>query len=252
MFLKVILFTLAFALIPGSNVQAKCRHPRDCNPTAITDNDICDFHKVDNDLYRGGHPTCDGLSKLEALGIRTFINLGGAEARIQGCENDARKAGVRFISFHISTLQIVLTGVSDERLRSLFALLQEAPKPIFLSCSLGRDRTGVIVAIYRVKRRELSFQEAKQEAVYYGYRPRFIGLRKVLERYIDPRELGLLPAPSLSAVPLESICLPKGIGHDISAGFELGHCSWISTVGTACWLSLRSRTARWRGPHPRE
>ena len=113
----------------------------------------------------------------------------------------------------------MLTGVSDERLRGLFALMQKAPKPIFLSCRLGRDCTGMIVALYRMKRQELSFSKAEEEAVYYGYRPRFIGLRKTLERYKDPRELALLPAPGLSAAPPESVCLPKGIGHDISPRF---------------------------------
>jgi hypothetical protein len=209
--LKLIVFAAVFPLLTACvTSDTKCRYPGDCNPTTITDSDICDFHKVDNDLYRGGHPTCSGLSKLEALGVRTFIDLGGSEAGLHGCEDDARRVGVRFLSFHISLLQIVMTGVSDERLRRLFALMQKAPKPIFLSCSLGRDRTGVIVALYRVKRQELSFSKAEQEAAYYGYR-RFIGLRKTLERYKDPQKLGSLPAPSLSAVQAESVCLPRGV-----------------------------------------
>jgi hypothetical protein len=32
-----------------------------------------------------------------ATGIQTFINLGGTEAAIRGCENGARKSEVRFI-----------------------------------------------------------------------------------------------------------------------------------------------------------
>ncbi len=207
---KVVAFAVVCVLLtPCVLSAAKCRHPRDCNPTTISDDEICDFHKVDNDLYRGRRPTCSGLSKLEALGIRTFIDLGGAEAALHGCEDDARKAGVHFASFHISLLQIVLTGVSDERLRSLFDLIQKAPKPIFVGCRLGRDRTGMIVALYRIKRQELPFGKAEEEAVYYGYRPRFIGLRKTLERYKDPRELRLLPVPSLSAAPPEGVCLPR-------------------------------------------
>jgi protein tyrosine/serine phosphatase len=212
MSLKAIESLLPLLLLMSSvTLAARCRRARDCNPTTITDNEICDFHKLDDDLYRGGHPTCSGLAKLQALGIRTFINLGGAEAALHRCKTRVEMAGVRFISFHISLVQIVLTGVSDKRLRKLFTLMQEAPKPIFLSCSLGRDRTGVIVALYRMKRREAAFNEAEQEAIYYGYRLRFRGLRKALERYKDPQELGLLPAPSLSAVSPASVCLPKGI-----------------------------------------
>ena len=205
--LKVAAF--AFLSIHAATLAIARGLPDDCNPTTITDSEIRNFHKVDSDLYRGGRLTCGGLAKLQALGVRTFINLGGADGAIHGCESGAKSAGVRFVSFHISVLQTVLTGVSDGRLRSLFAFIEEAPKPVFVSCYLGRDRTGMIVALYRMKRRELSFKEAEQEAVHYGYRTRFIGLQKTLARYKDPRELDLLPAPSLTRAPLDSVCIPK-------------------------------------------
>jgi len=177
-------------------LEAKCREPLDCNPTSITPREICNFHKVDNDLYRGGRPTCNGLAKLEALGIRTFIDLGGAGAAIHACKAEAMAHGIRFIRVKISLPKIILMGVSDAQLRELFATMQNASKPIFVSCSLGRDRTGMVVALYRIKRGEMSFNEARQEAVYYGYRPRFRGLRITLNRYEDPGEVEDLPAPS--------------------------------------------------------
>ena len=112
MSLKANLFTLAlFLLTTASNVEAKCRCPHDCNPTAISDSDICNFHKVDNDLYRGAHPTCRGLTKLQELGIRTFVNLGSAESAIHGCEDEAKNSGVRFISFPISAVQTAFMPV---------------------------------------------------------------------------------------------------------------------------------------------
>src|SRR5437773_8038681 len=61
--------------------------------------------------------------------------------------------------------------------------MKSAAKPIFVSCSLGRDRTGMVVALYRMKRGEMSFNEVWQEGVYYGYRPRFRELRNALDRY---------------------------------------------------------------------
>ena len=163
--------------------------------------------KVDNDLYRGGRPNCPGLAKLEALGIRTFIDLGGAEAAIHRCKREAELRGISFIRVKISLPKIIFTGVSDKQLRNLFEAIRRAPKPIFVSCSLGRDRTGTVVALYRMKRGEMSFDEAWQEAVYYGYRPRFRGLRVALNRYQDPSELAQLPAPSPSPPPAK-LCEP--------------------------------------------
>ena len=200
-------FLVLVLLIFPAVLKARCREPRDCNPTSITPKEICNFHKVDNDLYRGGRPNCPGLAKLEALGIRTFIDLGGAEAAIHRCKREAELRGISFIRVKISLPKIIFTGVSDKQLRNLFEAIRRAPKPIFVSCSLGRDRTGMVVALYRMKRGEISFDEAWQEAVYYGYRPRFRGLRVALNRYQDPSELAQLPAPSPSPPPAK-LCEP--------------------------------------------
>ena len=84
--------------------------------------------------------------------------------------------------------------------------MKAAPKPIFVSCSLGRDRTGMVVALYRMKRGEMSFEEARREALYYGYRPRYRGLRNALERYQDQRKLELLPVPSADPPSAATVC----------------------------------------------
>jgi len=170
-------------LIIPAVLEAKCREPRDCNSTSIRPREICNFHKVDKDVYGGGRPTCLGLAKLEAIGVRTFIDLGGAGAKIHPCKGEAELRGIGFIRVKISVLQVVLTGVSDKRLRNLFEAMKSAAKPIFVSCSLGRDRTGMVVALYRMKRGEMSFNEVWQEGVYYGYRRRFRELRNALDRY---------------------------------------------------------------------
>ena len=138
-------------LVSPITSEAKCREPRDCNPTSITPREICNFHKVYDDLYRGGRPSCIGLAKLEALGIRTFIDLGGAGAAIHPCKAEAAARGIRFIRVKIRLPKIILTGVSDAQLRDLFATMRNASKPIFVSCSLGRDRTGMVVALYRMR-----------------------------------------------------------------------------------------------------
>ena len=151
---------------------------------------------MDNDLYRGGHPSCAGLARLERLGVRTFIDLGGAGGAFHHCKSVRNGTGIQVYHVKLSLADITLLGISDEKLRSIFALMQKSPKPVFLSCSLGRDRTGVITALYRLNRGEMSFAEAQDEAIYYGYRPHFIGLRKALDRYRDPQELKLLPAPA--------------------------------------------------------
>jgi len=197
-------------------VRARCFYhfPQDCNPTSISDQDICDFHQVDSNLYRGSHPKCSGYVKLAALGVRTVINLeGGASGELHDCERKMHEAefGFRFISFHINSLETALTGVSDQKMSLLFTLMQQAPKPIFISCRLGKDRTGVVVALYRIKRHEMSFSQAQREAHYYRYTSRLIGLERTLHRYRDSRALATLPTPVISSERPQEVCRPKGL-----------------------------------------
>jgi len=205
------MIALASCSVASESWHSKHPHPHDCNPNAITQKEVPNFHYVDNDLFRGGHPTCAGLLKLEDLGIRTIVDLGGGAAgTLEHCK-DAQAVELHVIRYKISLPEILLFGVSEKKLQRLFALMQNAPKPILLSCSLGRDRTGLIVALYRLKRGEMSFPEAEQEALYYGYRPRFWGLERAFERYKNPRELARLPAPAPAEAPAESVCRPKSL-----------------------------------------
>ena len=89
--------------------------------------------------------------------------------------------------------------MSDKKLRQLFAEMGRAPKPIFVTCKLGDDRTGVIVALYRMRRREMSFGRAEQEALRYHFHPDLLlGLKVTFDRYRDRREVNALPNPDPS------------------------------------------------------
>jgi len=189
---------------------ARCRQSRECNATDVTEGEICNFHKVDEDLYRGGRTSCSGFAKLRGLGIRTFIDLGGADSALGDCDAYTSGLGSQFVRFHISPVQTALTGVSDEKLRKLFAFMQAAPKPMFVSCALGRDRTGLIVMLYRARLRELPLDQAEKEAIHYGLREGFLGLRRTLRLYKDPPRLAALPAPTSSAKSAGGECFPSG------------------------------------------
>jgi protein tyrosine phosphatase (PTP) superfamily phosphohydrolase (DUF442 family) len=218
--LKVIaLFVLSFLTLSGI-CQGKLffrhwvpyRFHHTCNPTTISERDIQNFHRVDSDLYRGAPPKCSGYIKLARLGVKTIINLqGGGRGALERCQ---RKKGLRlrFISFDIPLLETTVTGISDQSLRRLFAMMQRAPKPMFITCRYGEDRTGVIVALYRMKRGEMSFSQAEREALYYGMERYLLpGLKETLDRYKNPQELRSLPAPTLSAFRPESVCYARVI-----------------------------------------
>ncbi len=198
----------------AANAEARLfRHPSrsECNPTTITDKDIRGFHQVDADLYRGGHPRCSGYEKLAGLGIRTIIDLQGTpeqKARDCSAKGHAGEFRFQFISFKINLFRTTLIGVSDKQLDRLFSIIAQAPKPIFISCKFGEDRTGLVVALYRMKRGEMTYAEARQEALYYGFEPNNCGLNRTFKRFKDPRKLAALPSLMESSTPA-SVCLPN-------------------------------------------
>ena len=196
-------------LLVGMPLVSAADFPRDCNPTPITDADVLNFHTVNAELYRGARPQCSAYAKLARLGIKTIVDLeGNTKDTIEDCILQPNQ--FRYISFRIGPGESALTGVSIEKLQRLFQILHDAPKPIFISCRYGKDRTGAIVAVYRMKQGELSFEQANREALYYKLSRRFIGLRKTLLRYRDPALLNSLPAPGIPQ-PSGSSCVPATI-----------------------------------------
>jgi tyrosine-protein phosphatase SIW14 len=50
-------------------------------------------------------------------------------------------------------------------------------------CALGQDRTGVIVAVYRIEEQGWSLKEAEQEMQDFGFNDMWINLKKLLKNY---------------------------------------------------------------------
>ncbi len=176
--------------------------PHDTNPTEITDEDICNFHQVDADAYRGGRPRPSAYPKLVKLGIRTIVNLeqisqAETEKAVLTDLNKTLKPEERvgFISFPIDDHQIALTGVSDRQIHNLFEELHDARKPIFIHCYHGKDRTGAVVVLFRMARQEKSFKDAYEEALHYKFSKLDLGLKKTIGRYRTSKPLESLPRP---------------------------------------------------------
>lgn len=176
--------------------------PLDSNPTPINSEDVCNFHQVDAQLYRGGRPRPSAYLKLAAAGIRTIINLEEEDsAEKEKVEIDNLNLWlppdkqVRFFSLPIDSTEIEEIGISDDKLRSLFKQIRDAEKPIFIHCYHGKDRTGAVVAIYRMLMKQKSFSEAYKEAYHYGFVREVYGLSKTVDRYGSEKWLRTLPRP---------------------------------------------------------
>jgi hypothetical protein len=93
---------------------------------------------------------------------------------LEGLAEDEREAveleptGV--ISRPISAWQIYAIGITQGALEVILETIAQAPKPALVHCQHGQDRTGLVVAAYRVVSCDWSKEAAMDEALRFGYR----------------------------------------------------------------------------------
>jgi len=105
------------------------------------------FGRVTDTLYRGGQPALAGFSTLQAMGVGIVVNF-----RDEGAEMATEKRQVE--SLGIEYIGIPWSGhdePSSVQVVKFLDLIRANPKTkIFVHCRRGADRTGVMVAAYRI------------------------------------------------------------------------------------------------------
>jgi tyrosine-protein phosphatase SIW14 len=110
--------------------------------------DLPNMFKMNENVYRGGRPTLAGMKQLKKMGIETVINIENDEEAIAADKKMAQAVGLRWISIKFDTWKKPVDAKVDETLK----LLQDRSLgPIYLHCKHGRDRTGMIMGLYRVE-----------------------------------------------------------------------------------------------------
>jgi len=142
--------------------------------------ELPNFHQVNQQLYRGGQPQDGGLRTLKDLGVKTIVNLRGEDAHTRAESEEAQSLGLRYYS-------ISLPGFSrpkDEEVGHVLDIIN-APEnqPIFIHCRRGKDRTGTIIACYRIYHDGWTAEQAKDEARRYGLGWVEIGMRHYIDKY---------------------------------------------------------------------
>ena len=127
--------------------------------------ELPNFHQVNETLYRGGQPHPGGLKKLSELGIKTVINLRGASEDTQKEQAEAEASGMRYFNIPMPALG----RPTDEQVERALAVIDARENwPVFVHCQRGADRTGVIVAVYRILRDQWTAEQAIDEAKRFG------------------------------------------------------------------------------------
>ena len=111
-------------------------------------------YKISDELYRSAQPEREGFTALQKLGIRSVLNL-------REYHKDTRKA--RHTQLHLMAYPVAAGEVTASDVENCLALIANAPKPVLVHCWHGSDRTGIVVAAYRIVFQNWSVAEAEKE-----------------------------------------------------------------------------------------
>jgi len=127
---------------------------------------IENFARVAPGLYRGGQPTLEGLQYLKAQGFKTVVTL-----RLYHSEKEEVEAqGMTVVEIPLQGDIFGSSPPTEKDLKLFFdTVLDPARQPVFIHCAHGKDRTGTMIALYRMEMEGWTAEEAMAEMQYFGY-----------------------------------------------------------------------------------
>lgn len=137
------------------------------------------LYRVDDKLYRSEQLIADDVSDIHDQNIKTIINLRYFDRDDDRAIFDGQR--VNLVNEPLLTWQVRSADIA----RVLYAIERGQDKgAVLVHCYHGADRTGIIIAMYRIIYQNWTIQDARQEMQQgdFGYH----SVWKNLERLLDP------------------------------------------------------------------
>lgn len=129
-------------------IELSCKHPLDSkieNSCVVSE----------QTLWRGARPNPEAAAALVELGVKTVVSLELLQDDRNAFEaamissSDSRE--VQYFQIRDwEPLVILARSKVDDHVAHFLAIARTQPKPIFVHCRSGQNRTGVMVAAYKV------------------------------------------------------------------------------------------------------
>jgi tyrosine-protein phosphatase SIW14 len=163
---------------------------------------VPNFHQVNDHLFRGAQPLPEGFKSLAKLGIGTVIDLRAEHSSAVEAEA-VKAAGMRYVSVPMNGFH----APSNEQITKILGLIDSITDgPVFIHCRRGADRTGTVIACYRIKHDHWAGDKAVAEAESFGMSFTEVGMKHYIRGFRPPQEPGEGPKnlPPAPATPVAS------------------------------------------------
>jgi protein tyrosine phosphatase (PTP) superfamily phosphohydrolase (DUF442 family) len=121
------------------------------------------FGEVTPLLYRGAQPDYKGFKALAESGVQIVVDTRGHREKSEGKE--VKMLGMKYVA-----IPWHCPFPPDDTFAKFLKLIKENPKKkIFVHCRLGDDRTGMMIAAYRMADEGWTADEAMREMQKFGF-----------------------------------------------------------------------------------
>ncbi len=147
---------------------------------------------VPGQIYRSGMLTTAALNKvIREHDIKTVIDLGAwvvdTPANRRANEREQHAVEALGAQRHVFTLIGDATGDPNQYAEALRLMTDPDNWPVLVHCGAGTERTGCVVALYRMHTEDMSMEDAYAEAERAGHsETRNPHLREVLKKWTGP------------------------------------------------------------------
>jgi len=156
-----LFITLLLVLVSIQGCSSPKPLPRDKRwATAVVSPNITNFYKVDTKVFRSAQPTSQEFYALEKLHFKNIVDL-----RLWHDDKDELQG----LHLHYYHFPLNASKVDYDDLVHIVATLQTLEGKTLVHCKHGSDRTGVIIAAYRIVAHNWSKEEALKEFRFGGF-----------------------------------------------------------------------------------
>ena len=125
---------------------------------------IPNFHQVNDHVFRGGQPPSQAWPDLAKLGVRIVIDLRREDEHSSAAEaQSVEAAGMHYVN--VPMKGVIAPG--NDQVNNILGLLN-SQYSAFIHCKRGSDRTGAIIACYRIEHDHWDRKHALAEAKSFG------------------------------------------------------------------------------------
>lgn len=190
---------LALALLLGNLAPQNC-HAQEVSGSSPDPRSVLTFGeklkvrgvpnagKVSDMLYRGAQPRDLGYQQLKDLGVNIVVDLRNTEPHSPE-RSSVEAFGMRYISIATSAL----FGPTDSEVATFLKVIRDNPQQkIFVHCYFGDDRTGVMIATYRMAEQHWTADQAYNEMRFFHFHTYLVLMGHYVKAF--PNDFAVSPA----------------------------------------------------------